>query len=215
MRRELLGIVAIGLFVALAQTGVSSSAIADDDAASTEIQLADDGTGVRGLLYARPFTLEEPYRYLYVKEQPEITSGYILVLEVDTRLAQPRQTDMPVLFVGSRPAELASSGSESGRVIVLVPGDTNLADSPLFYGSMELPERIDRARGIQERDLALSTGIAAPTAEEIGTALAAGGEPLAVRNIDHVYHALADLILTYSPQESELAEIYRLIPVQP
>lgn len=207
--------ISLSLILALALLSVLPGlASAADDEGSAALQLADDGTGVRGLLYARPFTLEEPYRYLYVKEQPEITSGYILVLEVDPRLAQPRQTDMPVLFVGDRPAELASSGAESGRVIVLVPGDTDLAESPLFYGSMELPERIDRARGMQERDLALSSGITAPTAEEVEAALLAGGEPLGARSIDGVYRALADLILTYSPQEAELAEIYRLIPAE-
>lgn len=205
----------IALWCALALVlacGWTEMGIADDESPTSALELADHGTGVRGLLYARPFTLEQPYRYLYVKEQPEITSGYILVLEVDPRLAQPRQTDMAVLFVGDRPAELASSGAESGRVVVLVPGDTDLSSAPMFYGSRELPERIDRARGMQERDLALSSGIKARPAEEIASALAAGGQPLAARTIDGVYRALADLILIYSPQEAEQAEIYRLIP---
>lgn len=207
--------IALWCALALALTsGWAEVGSAEDEVSGTALELADDGTGVRGLLYARPFTLEVPYRYLYVKEQPEITSGYILVLEVDPRLAQPRQTDMPVLFVGDRPAELASSGAESGRVIVLVPGDTDLSSSPLFYGSRELPERIDRTRGTQERDLALSSGITAPSAEEVEAAFIAGGEPLLARSIDGVYRALADLILTYSPQEAELAEIYRLIPAE-
>jgi hypothetical protein len=179
------------------------------------VQIADDGDGVRGLLYARPFTLQEPYPYLYVKERPEITSGYILVLAVDPQLARPRQTDMAVLFVGSRPAELASAGDQSGRVIALVPGDTDLSTSPLFYGSTELPERIDAARGALELSLARDRGIAAPTPDEIAAALAAGGEPLRARSIDGVYRVLVDLILTYSPQESELAEIYSLIPAEP
>jgi hypothetical protein len=180
--------------------------------AAEGIQISDDGQGVRGLLYARPFTLEQPYQYLYTKEQPEITSGYILVLEVDPTFALPRQVHMPVLFVGTRPAELTNFGAESGRVVVLVPGDTDLASSPMFYGDTELPERIDAARGIEERDLALDQGITPFSQEEIDAALQAGGSPLAAVSIDGVYREVADLILAYAPEDVDTANGYKLIP---
>ncbi|MCA9730021.1 MAG: hypothetical protein KC729_20225 [Candidatus Eisenbacteria bacterium] len=177
-----------------------------------DVRIADDGTGVVGLLYLRPFVLEEPWRFLYTKEQPEVTSGFIAVLEVDPELARPRQTDMSVLFAGSTPVERTNNGDESGRVIVLLPDSIDPATAVFFFGSDELPERIDRARGELERDRAVSLGIVPRPAGEIEAALATGGETLRVRNIDGVYRALADLIPIYSPQEQELAETYRLIP---
>ncbi len=202
-RRRLVSVIALVGVVATTFAGIPNAAAA-----------AEDG-GVRSLLYARPFTLEEPYTYVYTKEQPEISRGYILVLEVDPQRAQPRQTDMPVLFVGSRPAELTNRGDKSGRIIVLVPGDTVLSESPLFYGTTELPERIDQAQAVQQRDLALEIGVQPRPATEIESAFDKGGDTLAVRQIDDVYRELADLIEEYSPEESDLIEAYRMIPSRP
>jgi hypothetical protein len=185
--------------------------LADDGDAATVVP-TDDGDAVRELLYARPFVLERPYEYLWTAEKPEIRSGMILVVEVDPEYARPRQLGVPVLYVGARPAELANVGYESGRMIVIVPGDTDLAASPVYFGSTEFPERVDAERGRRELQAALGVGIAPPGEEELERAFAAGGDTLRTPAIDGVYRSLADVIMEYSPYESELAETYRGIP---
>jgi hypothetical protein len=164
---------------------------------------------VRGLLYARPFTLQEPYVYTWLHDQPAITSGLLLVLAVDPEVAKPRQVDVPVLFAGDTPIHLTNNGYPSGRMIVIVPAWVDLGRAPVYFGSTELPERIDRARGVLEEAAASVRGAGPFSAEARAAAFAAGGEPLAVRGSHELFLAVADLIDRFAPQESELAEIYR------
>ena len=58
---------------------------------------------VQELVYARSFTLEEGYQHTWRADKFQVTSGYLLVLKVDTDYVFPRQTEEPVLFVGNRP----------------------------------------------------------------------------------------------------------------
>jgi hypothetical protein len=169
---------------------------------------------VRGLLYSRPFTLQEPYVYTWLHDQPAITGGVLLGLAVDPEVAKPQQVDVPVLFAGDTPVHLTNSGYPSGRMIVIVPTWVDLARVPVYFGSTELPERIDRARGALEEAAASARGAGPFGAEARAAAFAAGGEPLAVRGSHELFLAVADLIDRFAPLESELAEIYRtpLVP---
>jgi hypothetical protein len=166
-------------------------------------------SAVRGLLYTRPFTLEQPFAYGYLRERPAITRGFLMVLEVDPAVAKPRQVKMPVLYAGDTPVQLTNTGYPSGRLVVIVPDWVDLARSPVFFGSAELPERIDRARG--GREMAVARGrAAAPFAAETRTrASALAAQPLRIRSSVELFHAVADLIDRYAPDEHELAEIYR------
>lgn len=167
---------------------------------------------IRGLLYARPFLLTEPYSYDWSRDGLVVSSGYILVLDVDPEFARPRQTDMAVLFVGARPAEIANGLNQDGRVVALVPGPVDLEGTPIFYGSTVLPERVDGIRGAAELAQALAQGIGPQSQEDLTAALSAGGDTLAVRSIDDIYRALADLLEIYSPGEADRISSLRLIP---
>jgi hypothetical protein len=173
----------------------------------------DHGDSVRGLVYARPFTLEQPYSYAYSKEQPRIQSGYILVLNVDPELAQPRNAWTPVIYVGRYPAEITNLRVESGRLVVLVPGEVDLAKDPAYFGSVELPERVDAARGAEELAAALKIGIRPFSSDVIASALAAGGPALRAVGINDVYRAVAGVLTTYVPEDRDRAEQYLKIPI--
>ena len=162
------------------------------------------------VVQARPFTLSTPYTHYWQAEQPLVSSGVALVLQVEDRaLIHPRQAAVPVLYVGDTPVEKLNAGHESGFVVALVPAgvdgngqvDLDLSTTPIYFGDAELPERID----------------AAMAQAQLGQAVARGEQPQATADIaaaarDQVHfdndHQLrvwaADLIEAYSPQEVDL-----------
>ena len=190
---------------AQAQTATDASS-----AAVFPVEPAAATGAVFDLLYARPFTLEQPYLYAWTKEQPEITGGTLLVLAVAAELARPRDVDVPVLFAGDTPVHLTNTGYPSGRAIVFVPAWVDLASAPFYFGSLELPERIDRERGAAELRAAAAQGAAPFPAETVTRALAAGGEAARFTDSLALFRAAADLIDRYAPDESHVAERYRV-----
>ncbi len=94
---------------------------------------------VDGILLAQPFTLDEPYEFAWQAEHPMVSSGMILVLEVNPDLVLPRQTLEPVLYVGNSTAERVNNGYPSGKVVAIVPGTVNLASAPIWFGEPALP----------------------------------------------------------------------------
>ncbi len=111
---------------------------------------------------AHPFRLLNPATHYYRAEQPAYDSGLLLVLDVaDKSLLTPRQTLDPVLYVGDETAERINSGSESGYLVVVVPDATiaSLTESPVFFGTPELPERVTKATAEAELSAALAKGI--------------------------------------------------------
>lgn len=172
-------------------------------------------TAVQGLLYARHFLLQEPYPYSFLAGQPAITRGLLLVLAVDPEVAKPHEVDVPVLYAGDTPVHLTNTGYPSGRLVVIVPGWFDPARAPVFFGSTELPERVDRARGKQEQMIAVGRGAEVfPSAERVA-AFAAGGERLECRGSVELFLAVAELIDRYAPSESERADLYRTPLVEP
>jgi hypothetical protein len=167
--------------------------------------------GSTTLLYARPFQLAETYVHYWRAEQPEVNSGWILVLQVDPLLAHPREGYNKVLYVGTETAERINHGSESGRIVVLVPAlldgegrpTTNPATTPVFFGSEALPEEIDAAQIEREFSLALDAGIQAPTADELAQALGTGGELLSLEDRPALDRELARLIRRFSPDPAD------------
>jgi hypothetical protein len=111
------------------------------------------------LLLVQRFTLDEPHEYHWMKDHPDVTSGSLVVVEVEPECARPRQAAMPVLYAGGVPAEIAKDSYPSGRLVLVVPGDVDLAATPLFFGAPELPERVDRETGARELAAARSDGI--------------------------------------------------------
>ena len=166
-------------------------------------------SAVRGLLYARAFNLQEPFVYTFLREQPAISRGFLLVLAVDPQVAKPRQVDVPVLFAGDTPVHLTNAGYPDGWMVVIVPDWIDLARVPVFFGSTELPERVDRARGAREMTAAAARTARPFTPQVRAGAFAAGGELLKCAGSVELFRAVADLIDRYAPAEHELAEIYR------
>ncbi|MFH0980332.1 MAG: hypothetical protein V2A79_02185 [Planctomycetota bacterium] len=159
------------------------------------------------LVYARPFTLENGYPHLWSKDQPLVTTGYLLVLKVNPDLVIPRQVAEPVLYVGDQTAQRVNFGNESGCVIALAPGELDLTQAPIWFGRPELPERVDAATVRAERALADKAGIKPFSAEQVAAALAKGGARLNVADQTVLLGGeAAKLVLEYSPTERALAE---------
>jgi hypothetical protein len=149
--------------------------------------------GIDDLLYARPFRLDEGFRFRWSAEQPTVSEGFILILDVPADLVYPRETAEPVLYVGGQPAERINRAYPSGRLIALVPGPVDLGTAPIWFGAPELPERVDARMAGEETARAAAAGIVAPARTVVDAATARGGSVLAVRDHDALQAALFDL----------------------
>ncbi len=162
---------------------------------------------VDDLIYARSFTLAEGYKFEWRKDQPMVKEGTILVLKVNPDLVYARQVAEPVLYVGDTTAERINVGYGSGRVIAIVPGKVDLAKTPIWFGTPELPERVDAAMIKSERATAEKAGIKPFGKKTIAAAQKNGGKArLGIPDRYELHRALAPLVLEYSSDETELAE---------
>jgi hypothetical protein len=199
--------------LALASLVTASMATGDEPATSpasaVEAPPAIPATpaAVDGIIYARKFALQEGYSFRWCQENPEVTSGYLLVLEVDPDLVFPRQRAEPVLYVGNQTAERLNIGYRSGHVVAIAPGEPDLTKALIWFGTPELPERVDQEIAQAELALARAAGIEPFPANEIGAALARGSEELKGSNIVDVLRVAADLVRQYSPAEEDRANI--------
>lgn len=171
--------------------------------------------GTVELLEARPFIVDEPFEHEWRAEKPLERAGYLLVLKVEPELARPRQTAERVLYVGDQTAERCSVGGptaersealwQRGILVVLVPSPLasdgrialDLDTTLIWFGSAELPERVDAARVAAELAHAHSMGI--------GTVMRAAGtrvrhaaaEAIRVRNRWELEPYVQDLLQRY------------------
>jgi len=170
---------------------------------------------VDGLVYARHFTLQEGYKHLWSKEQPMVSSGYLLVLKVDPKLVFARQVAEPVLYVGNQTAERLNIGYESGHVIAIAPGDVDLKKAMIWFGTPELPERVDGNMVKTELAKAKAAKIEPFSEKVVKASLTQGGAELKVTNKDELLRLAAELIKQYSPQEKQLADSLAPPPPKP
>lgn len=156
------------------------------------------------LLAVQPFTLETPATHWYRAERPSYDAGVLLVLGVDPDLAQPRQSAEPVLYVGDQTAERLNAGTNSGRLVVLVPtdGTFDAASTPIFFGEPALPEQVDAQTVARQLDAARTAGIGAPASA--GSFATADAEPLPFENDHQLRTYASDLIEKYAPDEVDL-----------
>ena len=170
---------------------------------------------VDGLVYARTFTLDNGFQFTWNKAQPTVTTATLLVLRVNPDLVFPRQVAEPVLYVGDSTAQRVNSGYASGYVVAIVPGEVDLTKAPIWFGTPELPERVDATIVKAERSLANQAGIVPFPAKQVEAATAKGGERLHLSSMEELLRTeVAELILEHSPQEANLAEAFR-VPVTP
>ena len=168
---------------------------------------------VEQIVYDRPFTLEEGFKFTWSQEQPDVTVGVLLVLKVDQALVYPRQEPMPVLYVGDRTAERINLGHKCGYSIALVPGEVDLTTAPIWFGTPALPEKIDAAAATTGRSLADQAGIKPFPEEAVKAALAKGGEPLSTANRTTLLRdEVASLILEYCPDAFRVPVLTRPKP---
>ena len=168
---------------------------------------------VDGLVYARTVTLESGFTYVWNAEKPTVTTATLLVLRVDPDLVFPRQVAEPVLYVGDHTAQRINAGHQSGHVVALVPGEVDLATAPIWFGTPDFPHRVDVAMAKAERSLAGQAGIKPFSPEKVEAAVTRSGERLNAVDMKELLRTeVAELILEYSPQESHLAEGFR-VPV--
>ena len=180
---------------------VASVALADVPAIPATPAAVDD------IVYARPFTLDEGYKFEWRKDGKVFTAGTLLVLKVNPDLVFPRQVAEPVLYVGDTTAERVNSGNGSGHVVAIVPGKVDLKSAPIWFGTPDLPERVDAATIKAERAAAIKAGIKPFGKEKAAAAETAGGKTrLNVADRYELRRDVAHLILEYASDETELAE---------
>lgn len=162
---------------------------------------------IKGLVYARPFTLDQGFPTTWRAEQPMVTSGWLVVLDVNPALVYPRQGYEPVLYAGDQTVERINVGYLSGKVVAIIPSRIDLKTSPIWFGTPELPERVTAGRITQERALATRAGVLPAAMQTIDQVTAAGGELRAADKLALLREASA-LIIKHAPDERELAQTW-------
>lgn len=169
--------------------------------AAEPVEPVDDGASVRGLVWARSVQLDEPLT-LRADADP-VSRGVLVQLQVDPGLLEPSQALEPVLYAGTQPAMRFNWDWRGGCLVAFLPIDDDLQHTELFFGSLELPERIDAERGLRERDAARRLGITPRPTAEIGAALAAGGGPLIATDFREVHRAAMARVGSCSTTEAD------------
>lgn len=163
---------------------------------------------VNDILYAQPFKLKKGYTNTWSKGHELVSSGVLIVLAVPPALAEPRDALEPILYAGSTPVQRLNHGGQSGRVIGIVPGATDLAASPIWFGAVGLPERVTAASARAELSRAQKSGIRPFTADKLRSVT---HPPAAAADLDALLRDVAStLVSEYSPQEKYLANSWRL-----
>ncbi|MEQ1894059.1 MAG: hypothetical protein ABL998_16075 [Planctomycetota bacterium] len=200
------------LLVAGAVTGTLLASRGDKDT-RVPTPPQDLPTAALELLEARPFVVDEPFVHEWRAEQPLVHSGYLVVVRVPSELALPRATFEPVLYVGDETAERVNAPQNGDNLVLVVPAPErggrvalDLARTPIWFGSLELPERIDAARIAAERRTAEARGIGPARSAAHARA---DEEPIRVRTRRELDAYLADLVELYSPEETDLVRQLR------
>lgn len=160
---------------------------------STTRTNASAGAGI-AIEWARPVTLASPEPWTMSKDKPLVSEGILVQLRVDPALLVPLQTLSPVPYAGDRPMMPFNADYVGGCLVALVAGPIDLATTPLFFGSPELPERIDAAAGAAERQAAEKRGVAPLPPKELAVALSSGGGPLQASDLRDVRAAAMERV---------------------
>jgi len=169
------------------------------------------------ILMAQAFRVDEPFVHTWRAESPTVRAGYLLVLDVDPVYVRPRQGLEPVLYVGTQTAERLNVGFPSGRVVALVPApltdtgapDLELDEALIWFGSPELPERVDQERIALEHDRARDAGVrplrAARVQSAIDTRTTGGAAVMQFADRTELERHAARQMLVFAPDDSETA----------
>ena len=165
---------------------------------------AAEGGPVKDIVFAQRFRLDEPYTHSWRKEQPRVSTGYIIVLEVDPEFVRPQQVAEPVLYIDHQTAERVNAGDASGKLVIVVPDPIDLQRAPIWFGSAELPEQVDAAKISQENAAVARAGFLPMSADRVQAALQRAAKGLHLANREALDRRLAQVVQQYSPSEREL-----------
>lgn len=156
----------------------------------------------------QPFRLEKSFKFDWRSERPDVSTGLLIVIKVDTSQVRPTNDLQPVLYAGNQTVQRINEGYESGYVIGIIPGPIDLSKEPVWFGTRDLPERIDAKKIRDERAKAISSGIRPLKAYDVKSRTK---DMAAVTDLTMLLRKYAaDLILEFSPQEKHIVEAWRL-----
>jgi hypothetical protein len=156
---------------------------------------------VGAITWARSFTLPAPESF---DQKRSFDAGWIVELRADPALLAPSQIAEPVLYAGTTPAMRFNWDRVGGCVVALIPASVDLATTELYFGSTELPERVDDARAAAELDEARRAGVQPLPADEVARAIAAGGDPLKASDLRDVHAAAMERVAACTSTPSDL-----------
>jgi len=205
------------LLACLALVALLGAALATREQDSPLAVLPATPSGV-SLLAVHPFRLEEPFQFTWRKEAPLVDAGWILVLEADPELLRRRQTFEPVLYVGDQTAERCNDAWPAPYLVALVPGPTpspvgtafDAGSTRIWFGTPELPERVDAGRIAEESALATRSGIGLPDLSKFSRTRAGEAGTIHVTDRDELDFFIADLIEAYAPHETGRIQLLRM-----
>lgn len=183
------------------------SAVVAGQNASPRRQIPATPAPVKSILHAQRFTLETPFQSTWSKDRPRVSSGVLIVVDVDPAYVVPRNAMQPVLYAGDFTVERLNTGYPSGRVIGIVPGNIDLTTAPVWFGPPQLPERVTANMVQAERARAERAGVRAMPQAAIS---AAQRQPVVARDLATLLRdVVSQLVYQYSPQEKDLADSWR------
>ncbi len=191
-------------------TTLAASVLAGAVVVAAPPQTPATPAAVQDIVFAQPFTLDQGEVSTWRAERPVVDSGYIIVLKVNPDLVYPRQSAEPVLYVGDTTAQRLNVGYRSGHVVAVVGAEItgeqamDLSKVKIWFGTPELPERVDANRIAQESALADAAGIKPFSADKI-SGLLAQNETLSEQSMAGILDDVAAQIRRFSPQEEEVA----------
>jgi hypothetical protein len=146
----------------------------------------------------QPFQLDKPYKCDWRIERPEVLSGLLVVIKVDTNLVKPINCMERVLYAGNHTVQRLNQGDKSGYVVGIIPGPIDFTKEPVWFGSPALPEQVEaKLAGIpvmKSSDVLSRTRVKA----------------LGVYLTELLHKQAGELILEFSPQEKYIVEAWRL-----
>jgi len=160
------------------------------------------------LLAVQPFVLKQSYTFDWSAEERDIRSGTLIVIKVDPKLVQPRNTPEPILYAGDRTVQRLNRGAGTGVVIGIIPGAVDLSTTPIWFGAPGLPESVTDETIRKERALAERARIQPFSAAAVARARL---QPVTADDLADLLRArVAELVIEYVPEERDLAESWRL-----
>lgn len=159
------------------------------------------------VVHAERWSTAQAFHHEWRADRPWVASGWLLVLSGDPAQMVVRQTKEPVLYVGAQTAERINSGRDSGKLVVIVPGDFWLEDAPVFYGKEALPEELRQPEIDRELAAARAAGAVTITAER---AAAVTAETREFANDYQLRLRAIDLVERFSPTEKDLIAGWRV-----